>query len=480
MKLYNTLSKAIEEIKVPEGKELGLYACGPTVYDYTHLGHLRKYTLDDVLVRALRKDGYKVKHVQNITDVGHLSDDGDEGEDKLEKGAKKYGESVWDIAKRFENYFWHSMDLIGVEKPDISCRATDHIEQQLEMVKTLEKKGFAYVIDGDGVYFDTSKLDDYGKLARLKLDDLKEGARVETKGKKNPTDFALWKFERKGENRAMVWDSPWHERSFPGWHIECSAMGMHYLGDQFEIHTGGIDHIPVHHTNEIAQAEASSGKKPFVKVWVHHNFLQIEGEKMSKSLGNVFNIDDVVEKGFDPEALRLLFLTGHYRSEMNFTWNNLAGSQKAWNRLLKMVMNLRDKVKSDEVFSEKGQSKLAANYSQNFYSAINNDLNTAQAIATMWDMMKDSKLPGREKLFLLFDFDSVLGLGLEEASLSKNATFKGMSKVKAPQEVLDLLEQRDQARKDQKWEKSDSIRDQIAELGYKVTDGSNGQEVEKL
>jgi cysteinyl-tRNA synthetase len=480
MNLYNSLSKKIEEIKVPTGQDLGLYACGPTVYDYTHLGHLRKYTLDDVLVRALRKDGFKVNHVQNITDVGHLSDDGDAGEDKLEKGAKKYGESVWDIAKRFENYFWHSMDLMGVAKPDTSCRATDHIEQQLEMVKTLEKKGFTYTIEGDGVYFDTSKLDDYGKLARLKLDDLKEGARVETKGKKNPTDFALWKFERKGENRAMVWDSPWHERSFPGWHIECSAMAMHYLGDQFEIHTGGIDHIPVHHTNEIAQAEASSGKSPFVKMWVHHNFLQIEGEKMSKSIGNVFNIDDVVERGFDPEALRLLFLTGHYRSEMNFTWNNLAGSQKAWNKLLKMVVNLRDKVKSNQVFSDKEKSEIATSYHSDFYSAINNDLNTSKALASMWDMVKDGRLTGREKLLLIFDFDSVLGLGLEEESLSQKASFIGVNKAGVPAPILDLLEQRNQARKNKEWELSDNLRDAIKELGYKVTDGSSGQEAEKI
>jgi len=483
MKLYNTLSKSIEEIKLPKGEELGLYACGPTVYDYTHLGHLRKYTLDDVLVRALRHDGFQVKHVQNITDVGHLSDDGDEGEDKLEKGAKKYGESVWDIAKKFENYFWHSMDLMNVAKPTISCRATDHIKEQLEMVKTLEKKGFTYVIEGDGVYFDTSKLDDYGKLARLNLDELKAGAGASTSttaGKKNITDFALWKFERAGENRAMVWDSPWHERSFPGWHIECSAMGMHYLGDQFEIHTGGIDHISVHHTNEIAQAEASSGKKPFVKVWVHHNFLQIEGEKMSKSLGNVFSVDDVIEKGFDPEALRLLFLTGHYRSEMNFTWNNLAGSQKGWNRLIKTVMILRDKVKSDQVFSDKDKSKLASKYHNDFFSAINNDLNTSKAIATMWDVIKDNKLTGREKLLLLFDFDSVLGLGLEEKSLALRATFKGTSKAKVPEQIIELLEQRDQARKGQKWEKSDQLRDQIGELGYKVIDGSSGQEVEKI
>lgn len=480
MKLYNTLSKKIEKIENSKDHEIGLYACGPTVYDYTHLGHLRKYTLDDVLVRALRNDGFKVKHVQNITDVGHLSDDGDSGEDKLEKGAKKYGESVWEIAKRFENYFWHSMDLIGVEKPDISCRATDHIKEQLEMVKTLEQKGFTYIIDGDGVYFDTAKLDDYGKLARLNIEELKEGARVETKGKKNITDFALWKFEREGENRAMVWESPWHQRSFPGWHIECSAMGMHYLGEQFEIHTGGIDHIPVHHTNEIAQAEASTGKKPFVRVWVHHNFLQIEGEKMSKSLGNVFTIDDVVEKGFDPQALRLLFLTGHYRSEMNFTWDNLAGSQKAWNKLLKTVVILRSKVKSDQVFSDKNKSKLVDSYHDEFFESINNDLNTSMAIATLWEVVKDKKLSANDKLLLILDFDSVLGLGLEVAAIDQKANLEGINKAQVPQQVLELLDQRNQARETKDWKKSDQLRDEISELGFKVTDETNGQQVTKL
>lgn len=473
MKLYNTLSKTVEEIKVPQGQELGLYACGPTVYDYTHLGHLRKYTLDDVLVRALRRDGFRVKHVQNITDVGHLSDDGDEGEDKLEKGARKYGESVWDIAHRFENYFWHSMDLMNVKKPDVSCRATDHIDEQLEMVKTLEKKGFTYKIDGDGIYFDTSKLDDYGKLARLNLEELKEGARVETKGKKNPTDFALWKFERKGENRAMIWDSPWHERSFPGWHIECSAMGMHYLGEQFKIHTGGIDHIPVHHTNEIAQAEASTGKKPFVKVWVHHNFLQVEGEKMSKSLGNIFTIDDVVEKGYNPAALRLLFLTGHYRSEMNFTWDNLDGSQKAWNKLVRQVIELKENV-SHNIFGGEVGSDLAKDYQQRFYEAIGNDLNTSVALATIWELLKDEEVSNRDKLLLIFDFDSVLGLGIETVLTTVT------DEETLPKEVQQLVDEREAARQRKDWAKADELRDQLAKMGYKVTDGFDGQEVTKL
>jgi cysteinyl-tRNA synthetase len=309
----------IETIKPISGQHL-FYACGPTVYDQTHLGHLRKYTMDDVLVRALRQANYEVKFVQNITDVGHLASDADTGEDKLEKGAKKYGSSVWEIAKKFEDYFFYSMDLMGNVRPDLSCKATEHIQSQLDMVKKLESKGFTYIIPSDGVYFDTAKLADYGKLAKLDLAAQKSGARVDpVDGKRQPADFALWKFERPGENRAMIWPSPWSERGFPGWHIECSAMSMEHLGEQFEIHTGGIDHIPVHHTNEIAQSEAATGKVPFVKYWVHHNFLRVDNEKMSKSLNNFYTIDDVLERGFAPQALRLLFLGSNYPSELNIT-----------------------------------------------------------------------------------------------------------------------------------------------------------------
>ncbi len=478
MKLFNTLTRDFAEIKAAaSGKEIGLYACGPTVYDYTHLGHLRKYALDDVLVRALRYEGIKVKHVQNITDVGHLSDDGDSGEDKLEKGAKKYNQSVWDVAHQFENYFWHSMDLMNIAKPDVSCRATDHIEQQLEMVKTLEKKGFTYVIENDGVYFDTSKLDDYGKLARLKLDQLKEGARINSvAGKKNLTDFALWKFERAGENRAMVWPSPWHERSFPGWHIECSAMSMHYLGEQFEIHTGGIDHIPVHHTNEIAQAEATTGKKPFVDVWVHHNFLQVEGEKMSKSLGNFFTIDDVVKKGFAPMALRLLYLSGHYRSEMNFTWDNLAGSQKALDKLIKMVGEWKSQL--SEAGGAHDLPKLgerASQYAKDFAIQIADDLNTSQALATLWEVTKSTELSNQEKLLLIYEFDQVLGLGIEMLNLDQ---LKSEAIKEIPTEVEKLLLDRQNARDNHNWAESDRLRDKISEFGFSVVDGQNGQTLE--
>lgn len=479
MKLYNTMSRTIEDFVPREGAQshaVGLYACGLTVYDYTHLGHLRKYTMDDILIRTLRHAGYEVKFVQNVTDVGHLTSDSDTGEDKLEKGAKKYNKSVWDIAHEFEDYFWRSMDLMGNARPDVSCRATDHITQQLEMVKTLEKKGFAYVIEGDGVYFDTSKVADYGKLARLKIEDQQEGARVEAvAGKRNPSDFALWKFERPGENRAMVWPSPWAERSFPGWHIECSAMAIEYLGEQFDIHTGGIDHIPVHHTNEIAQAEAATGKKPFVKYWVHHNFLRVNNEKMSKSLGNFFTIDDVIKKGFDPKALRMLFLTTHYRSEMNFTWKSLEAAQKSWERLARAVIALRGE-QERTVLSPEKLTKVDE-YRQRFFDFMEDDLKTPEALAVVWEVLK-SNIPGPDKYDLLIEFDEALGLGfrkLTAANLPQSKKQKTVNQKNLPADVLALIEKRAIAKVAKNWPESDRLRGEIEAKGYQLMDLPNGE-----
>ncbi len=471
LNLYNTMSRQVETVEPYQAPELGLYACGVTVYDYAHIGHLRKYTMDDLLVRVLRRFGYKVKFVQNVTDVGHLASDADTGEDKLEKGAKKYNKSVWDIAKEFEEYFFRSMDMMGNLRPDISCRATEHIEAQLQMVKALEAKGYTYVVEGDGVYFDTTKFPSYGKLARLNLQQQKEGARIEKlDGKRNAADFALWKFERPGENRAMIWESPWHPRSFPGWHIECSAMAMQYLGEQFEIHTGGIDHIPVHHTNEIAQAEALTNKEPFVKYWVHHNFVRIEGEKMSKSLGNFFTIDDVVERGINPRALRMLFLTTHYRSELNFTWDNLAGAQKSYDRLVHLLRQF----KMEQERTVLSQDKLAKidQYRERFLAALANDLETATVVALLWEVAK-SNIPGQDKYDLLIEFDEVLSLDLKSAA-SKQAESK--TPLEIPAEVQELLEERGKARESKDWELADKLRQQIMDLGYKVNDGSGEQQ----
>lgn len=500
MRLYNTLTRQLETVEPPTSGSLGLYACGLTVYDFTHLGHLRKYTMDDVLIRALRHGGLQVKFVQNVTDVGHLASDADTGEDKLEKGAKKYGKSVWDIAHEFEDYFWRSMDLMGNVRPDVSCRATEHIEAQLEMVKTLEKKGFAYVIEGDGVYFDTSKISDYGKLAGFDPEALQEGARVEmVAGKRNKTDFALWKFERPGENRAMVWPSPWAERSFPGWHIECSAMAMQHLTDvkqadgtfvwekaePIAIHTGGIDHIPVHHTNEIAQAEAATGKQPFVKYWVHHNFLRVSGEKMSKSLGNFFTIDDVLKRNISPRALRLLFLTTHYRSEMNFTWETLEGMQKTYLRLLEMAVQFKNEAERT-VLSEEKLAKLDE-YRARFFAAVENDLNTAEAVAIIWEVAK-SNIPGRDKYELLLEFDEVLGLGLKTAEVQlgelKNSQAESIfseTDERLPAEVLQLLKERKAAKENKDWAKADQLRTELQTSGFVIQDKPNSvQEVRKI
>lgn len=471
MQLYNTLTRQIETFTPRDPSLVTLYACGPTVYDYTHIGHLRKYTMDDVLVRTIRHAGFELKFVRNVTDVGHLASDADTGEDKMEKGAKKYGTTVWDIARKFEDYFHYSLDLMNALRPNITSRATEHITSQLELVKKLEEKGFAYLIPEDGVYFDTSRFPEYGALARLNLEGQEEGARVEkVVGKRNPTDFALWKFERPGENREMVWESPWHSRSFPGWHVECSAMAIEHLGEQLDVHTGGVDHIPVHHPNEIAQSEAATDQKPFVRYWVHHNFLLVEGQKMSKSLENFYTIDDVVKKGYDPMALRLLFLSAHYRSELNFTWDNLEGTQVSWEKLItKMQHFLEEKETSPEPSPD--QEAAAERYTKTFFGHIENDLKTPEALAVFWEVLGNQDLTARQKYQTLLSFDEVLGLGL--------AKVQPEEKVIVPEKVQQLLDQRQEARQGQDWSKADQLRHEIEGLGYLVMDENDGQRVKK-
>lgn len=482
MKLYNTLSKKVEEFEPLANnlgnffseearKQVNMYACGPTVYDYTHIGHLRKYTMDDVLVRVLRHLGYEVRHVQNITDVGHLVSDDDEGEDKMEKGARKYGQSAHDVARKFEDYFFYSMDKMGNLRPTLSCRATEHIQSQLDLVLDLERKGFTYVIEGDGVYFDTSKLEEYGQLSGHDPRFAPHESRVgEVVGKRNPTDFALWKFEKPGENRQMVWPSPWHPRSFPGWHVECSAMSIEHLGPQLDIHTGGIDHIAVHHANEIAQSETYTGKKPFSRFWVHHNFLRVDGEKMSKSLGNFYTIDDIIKKGFSPAALRLLFLGSHYRSELNFTFESLEASQKAWNRLLEAYLTI--KKNHDNNFSD-GDEALAERFSKEFFDFVEDDLNTSEALAVLWKVLK-SDLSNKQKYSLLLDFDRVFGLGLISASednLKKEPQTFALTDLSKP--LQELFNEREEARGKGDFATADQIRDEFAQAGYRLIDQAN-------
>jgi cysteinyl-tRNA synthetase len=475
MKLFNTLSRQIEEFVPLSPPAVGLYTCGPTVYDYTHIGHVHHYMMNDVLIRTLKFLGFKVNHVMNITDVGHLASDSDTGEDKLEKGAAKYGGTVWQIADKFTNFFFESMDLVGNKRPDVIAKVTDHIPEQIQLVKKLEEKGLTYIIEGDGVYFDTAKFPAYGELSKIDLAGMEEGARIgKVEGKKNPTDFALWKAEKPGENRQMAWSSPWFEKSFPGWHIECSALCLKYIGEQVDIHTGGIDHIAVHHQNEIAQSESATGKTPFVNYWVHHNMLQVEGQKMSKSLGNFVTLPEVVEKGFSPLALRLLFLSGHYRSQMNFTWSNLEGAGKSYQKLVKDVASWLDlaQEKIDELSTEAGEMK------ESFWNAMYDDLKTPEAMAVLWQVVKSS-LPAEEKLNLVLEFDQVLGLQLDRSQEIVQEFGKPLTIASEdiPDKVKDLLDLRVKARSSKDWQESDRLRDEIEELGFVVTDGETGQEV---
>lgn len=474
MKLYNTLSRTIEDFESIQTKAIGFYACGPTVYDYAHLGHARKFTMDDILIRTLKHAGFSVNHVMNITDVGHLVSDDDSGEDKMEKGAKKYGKTVWEVAKEFEDFFWKTIDAMGIMHPTTSCRATDHIPEQIELIRRLEKNGFTYLIS-DGVYFDTSKFPTYGELAKLDPEKLKAGARVEmVAGKKHVTDFALWKFSPTSQKRQMEWESPWGV-GFPGWHIECSAMSMKYLGEQFDIHTGGIDHIPIHHTNEIAQAEAATGKHPFVRYWVHHNFLRVDSEKMSKSLGNFYTIDDVTIKGYSPMALKLFFLGAHYRSELNFTWDQLDANQKAYERLISLLSSARQEEDRTTLSDEK---LLKINeYRSSFFSQMENDLHTPEAMSVFWEVLK-SNVPGKDKYDLIMEFDNVLGLKLSEQV--ESYMLDAHTSQQIPSGVQMLLDQRQKVRDTKDFQKADELRQEIAVFGWSVEDTPTGQKAHKL
>ncbi|OGV91829.1 cysteine--tRNA ligase [Microgenomates group bacterium RIFCSPLOWO2_01_FULL_46_13] len=466
MFLYNTLTKKVEDFKPINPPKVGVYACGPTVYDYAHLGHMRKYVGDDILVRTLKYVGFEPKLVMNITDVGHLTSDADTGEDKMEKGAQKHGLNVWDLANKFTQQFFDSTTALNVKPPDIVCKATDHIPEQIELIKKLEVKGYTYKTD-DGIYFNTSKFSGYDKLSGMKLNKLKEGARVETNPqKKNQTDFALWKFTPSGVRRQMEWPSPWG-KGFPGWHIECSSMSMKYLGEQFDIHTGGIDHVPIHHTNEIAQSEAATGKIPFVRYWVHHAFLSVDGQKMSKSLDNLFTVADVTKKGINPLALRYLYLTTHYRKTLNFTWKGLAAARRGLERLTESVRRFQTDQQRLSLSPEK-LKKIDA-YRQEFDTAISSDLDLPQALAIAWEVVK-SNIPSTDKYDLLRDFDSVFGLNLAQTT----------SQVEVlPESLEKLVKQRDSLRLAGDFTGADKIRQKLLQLGFVIEDTPTGTKVKK-
>lgn len=457
--LFNSLTRKKEKFEPINPPNVGLYTCGMTVYDYAHIGHGRKYVNDDILKRTLTAFGYKVKHVQNVTDVGHLVSDADEGEDKLEKGAAKTGKTVWEVADFFTKDFYNSMDKLNIIRPEVICRATDHIKEQIELIGRLFKNGFAYDTP-EAVYFDTTKFKTYDGLSGQKQDEKKTAVRgeIETgEHKKHPADFVLW-FKRVGrfENHTMYWDSPWGD-GFPGWHIECSAMGLKYLGEQFDIHTGGEDHIPVHHTNEIAQSEGATGKSPFVKYWLHTAFLMVDGRKMSKSLGNFYTVDDVIKEDYEPLALRYLYLTTHYRDPLNFTWESLSAAQAGLDKLRNLVSALKSPTTRAFLSEEKAQK--IERYRSEFLQAVGNDLNTPRALSVLWEMIK-SNIPGEDKYDLALSFDEVLGLKVDQVE----------QVLQVSQEVKELIKKRNKLRKEGKYGEADKIRSKIYDLGVEIKD----------
>lgn len=471
LKLFNTLTRKKEIFKPLKKGKVGLYTCGPTVYNFAHIGNLRAYVFEDVLKRVLTYNGYKVKHVMNITDVGHLTGDRDMGEDKLEQGARREGKSAWEIAEFYADAFKKDIAALNILPPDIWCKATDHIKEQVDLIKILEKKGYTYKT-GDGIYFDTSKVKDYNKLSHLKLDELKEGARVEKNPeKKNPTDFALWKFSPAGAKRQMEWPSPWGT-GFPGWHIECSAMSIKYLGKQFDIHCGGADHINIHHTNELAQSEAATGKKPWVRYWLHNAFLNIAGgKKMAKSDENFLTLENaLVKKGIDPLVYRFAALGTHYRKPMEYSAEAIKSARNSLAHLHNQVQNLGnyDQI-SGQWFWKMGGTNRA--FKDKFIKAINDDLNTPRALAITQELLK-ANISKEEKLTTILDFDRVLGLNLE--------VFSSMKKfLTLPDRVKKLVADRQKARENKNFAESDRLRKEIEKLGYNVEDTKDGQRVSK-
>jgi len=465
--LYNTLTRKKEEFKPIKKGEVGLYTCGPTVYNYAHIGNLRSYLFEDILKRVLLYNGYKVKHVMNITDVGHLTGDMDMGEDKLEIGAKREGKTAWQIAEFYTKAFRDDIKKLNIKEPDVWCKATDYIKEQIDLIKILEKKGYTYKTS-DGIYYDTSKFKNYNKLSHLNLETLREGARVEINDeKKNPTDFALWKFSPKGEKRQMEWNNnPWG-MGFPGWHIECSAMSLALLKDQLDIHCGGVDHINVHHTNEIAQSEAATGKK-FFNYWLHGAFLNITGgKKMAKSAENFLTLENAfIKKGIDPLVFRFACLQTHYRKPMEYSEEAMKNAENG----LKKLYNESEKyLDIDKGEMAKYSEQAFRKYQAIFEDAINDDLNIPQALSVFWRLLNSNE-NATLKFFVINSFDRVFGL-----RIAINAAEIKQLRSDIPKDIKEFAEKRVQARKDGNWNIADEIRKKIEDRGYKIMDSDDNK-----
>ncbi len=460
LKFFNTMGRKIERfVPIAPGK-VGFYGCGPTVYNYAHIGNLRTYVFEDLLRRVLEYSGYEVEHVMNITDVGHLTDDADDGEDKMEKSARETGRSVWDIAGHYTKAFFSDTDKLNILRPGVSCAATDHIEDMIELIKRLEERGFTYSADGN-LYFDISRFPEYGKMALIERQNLQAGARIAVdKNKKNPMDFVLWFTNSKFTNHAMQWDSPWG-RGYPGWHVECSAMSMKFLGETFDIHCGGVDHIPIHHTNEIAQSEAATGKQ-WVNYWLHGEFLLLKKAKMSKSSGSFLTLSSLEEKGWEPLDYRYFCLGGHYRSQLVFSEESLDAAKTARKNLNERVLRLKKNSSPGEVESLTGR---AAGYREQFREHVGNDLGVSRGLSDLWSMLKDESLEEGDKLTLVIDMDRIFGLKLE-------------SLVPPEQEsdpaIEALIDERNEARGNKDFSRADEIRDELMKRGIILNDTPEG------
>jgi len=462
LKLYNTLTRKKEVFKPLHDRQVGLYTCGPTVYKHQHIGNYRTYIMEDILQKTLEYNGYKVKRVLNITDVGHLTSDADTGEDKIEKEAKKEKKSVRDIANFYTNAFLKDIEKLHIKKPEIIVKASETIDDQIRIIRKLFEKGFAYETP-QAVYFDVSKFKNYGKLSGQSLSQKITAARdevVEDKNKKNPVDFTLW-FKRVGKfkNHIMHWPSPWGQ-GFPGWHIECSAISTKYLGQPFDIHAGGVDHIGTHHTNEIAQSEAAFGK-PMARYWLHGEFLLVDRAKMAKSEGNFITLATLAEKGFDPLAFRYLILTSHYKSKLNFSWKSLEAAQHA-------LRNLKEAIAAQNIKAHASEKQKIKHYEGRFLTVINDDLNTPKTLSMVWEIAKDNGLSKQTKHGLLLKFDGILGLDLGKVKAAK-----------IPRGIRVLAEKREAFRRNKQFIKADVLRKQIKKLGYIVQDTAFGPKVRR-
>lgn len=460
LNFYNTLTRTKEEFKPLEGNTVRIYSCGPTVYKDATIGNMKSYIFMDTLRRVLKYNGYDLKHAMNITDVGHLVSDADEGEDKMIKASKEEKKTPLEIAKIYTDRFFEDFERLNIEKPEIICKATDHINDMIEFVQSLIDNGYAYETS-TAIYFDVSKLDKYGILSGIDVRNQKAGARVEVdKEKRNPYDFAL--FIKAPENHIMKWESPWG-LAYPGWHIECSTMSNKYLGEVFDIHTGGIDLIPTHHENEIAQSKGKTGKIP-AKFWMHCDYLLIDGGKMSKSLGNTYLVTDLMQKGYDPLSFKMMCYTAHYRNKLNFTWEGLASSQSALARLKEGYAKHKEGLDNiDDTQVEE--------YRKKFHEAINDDMNMPMAMSIVWDVVKN---PNKSKKLaeLLLDFDKVMGLKITEPIFKKEEEI--------PEEIAQIVEKRKQARANKDWATSDALRDELKEKGYNIKDSKDGMTIEKI